>query len=156
MAQSSSFGFFFCFVFLLVAGLQEGNGTALASCFSELSLACTSTNKKRNFQLKALALTDNLRLNIGWTKYRWRQWSLSLAKEKTCCTRPHELHFACKICMVRLVNSKKAEHQAKWWDMGAEKLASPLGMALTPSSPAPLTCAKCLPASELAWNGCRK
>lgn len=49
--------FFFClFVFPLVAGLQEGNSTALASCFSELFLACTFTNKKRNLQLKALAL----------------------------------------------------------------------------------------------------
>lgn len=61
----------FLFVFPLVAGLQEGNSTALVSCFSELFLACTFTNKKRNLQLKALALTDGLRLNIGWAKYRW-------------------------------------------------------------------------------------
>lgn len=63
-------GFFVCFS-PCVAGLQEGNSTALASCFSELFLACTFTNKKRNLQLKALALTDSLRLNIGWAKYRW-------------------------------------------------------------------------------------
>lgn len=52
-----AFVVFFClFVFPLVAGLQEGSSTALASCFSELFLACTFTNKKRNLQLKALAL----------------------------------------------------------------------------------------------------
>jgi len=58
------------FVFPLMAGLQEGNSTALASCFSELSLAHNSTNNKRNLQLKVLALTDGLRPNIGWAKYR--------------------------------------------------------------------------------------
>lgn len=95
MAQPCSF--LVVVVSPLVAGLQEGNSTTLASCFSELSFACTSTNKKRNLQLKALAVTDGLSLNIGWTKYRWGLWSLSLAEEKSCCTRLHELYLLARL-----------------------------------------------------------
>lgn len=81
-------------LFLIV----RNKDTALLFCFSRLDsrketaqrwllvsqsypVPAPPQTKKRNLHLKALALTNTLRLNIGWAKYRWGRWCLSFVEK---------------------------------------------------------------------------